>query len=299
MNQEITLEEAMKVASKTTDNTMRKILPSNVTPWVKLFDAMHWSALGDGKKLRPFLVLQTAIMFDVSYTESVRCASALELVHSYSLVHDDLPAMDNASLRRGKASTHKKFDEATAILAGDALLTLAFEVLADEQTHADVNIRMELVKSLARASGGHDGMIAGQVLDMISEGQELDESTLNTLQDMKTGALINSSVEFGAIIGRASEEERTALKKYSSNLGLAFQITDDILDVIGDTKITGKEVGNDVDNNKATYVSILGLDKAKKHAQFKIDEAVKALTIFGDRAKMLCELAYYILNRQK
>src|ERR1700759_5390790 len=206
---------------------------------------MRYSALGGGKRLRPFLVMSSSRIFGVADDCALRAAAAVECIHCYSLIHDDLPAMDNSDLRRGQPTVHKKYDEATAILAGDALLTLAFEVLSEPETHQDPHVRCELVKCLAKASGPH-GMVGGQMLDLIGEKQEFDFGTVSRLQRMKTGQLMAFAAESGAILGKAGESHRKALRNYAYDLGLAFQVTDDILDVEADPQDVGKDTKKDV-----------------------------------------------------
>ena len=238
----------------------------------RLLDAMRHGALGGGKRLRPFLTVETARLFDVAPAQALRAGAAVELVHCYSLVHDDLPAMDDDDTRRGRPTVHKAYDEATAILAGDSLLTLAFDVMAGPETHPSGEVRANLVLALARASG-LGGMAGGQMLDLAAEGRfgdapagGLDEPQIRQLQAMKTGALLAASVEIGALLGQASEAERAVLVTYGKALGAAFQIADDILDVVADTETLGKRQGADAENDKPTYVSLLGLDGARRQA---------------------------------
>ncbi len=279
--------------------TLNELMPSSSLPEARVIDAMRYSALGGGKRLRPFLVLNSARLFGVDDKHSLRVAAALEMIHCYSLIHDDLPAMDNDDMRRGRPTNHKAFDEATAILAGDSLLTYAFEVLSDEKTCADANIRCELVKELAIAAGGFSGMVSGQMLDLTAgEKPDIDLETISRLQDMKTGCLIRYGCEAGAIIGKASKKERDALVSYSKDIGLAFQITDDILDIEGDASLVGKAVGKDEDAGKVTFVSLLGLGEAKIRAKELVERANQTLDIFGDKAEFLQKVAEYILIRK-
>lgn len=264
----------------------------------RVVEAMKYSVLNGGKRLRPFLVINTANLFGVKVEYAIRTAAALEMIHSYSLIHDDLPAMDDDVLRRGNPTCHVKFDEATAILAGDGLLTYAFEYLADEKTHDLPEVRCELVKTLANAAGAFTGMVAGQMLDLYAEKiDHKDEQLILDIQRMKTGRLIKFAVEAGAILGGANEIERRALTNYSEKIGLAFQITDDILDVEGDEKKVGKTLRKDDEQGKVTYVSLWGLDRAKNKAKELIESAISDLSIFEDRAVLLNELAQYILRR--
>jgi farnesyl diphosphate synthase len=258
---------------------------------------MRYGTLNGGKRLRPFLAMHSAKLFNVDPKRSRRVAAAIEFVHCYSLIHDDLPAMDNADLRRGRASTHKEYDDATAILAGDALLTLAFEVLADETTHPDPHVRCELVHKLAEASGGH-GMCGGQILDMIGEEEEFDLGTISRLQRMKTGKLMAFACESGAILGKSDEPHRKALRNFAYDLGAAFQVTDDILDVEGNVIELGKDAGKDEQAGKSTFVSTMGKEQAKMRAEMLVQQAIRHLNVFGGRAGTLIELSQYVLGRR-
>ncbi|MDE2228834.1 MAG: polyprenyl synthetase family protein [Alphaproteobacteria bacterium] len=259
---------------------------------------MRYAALAPGKRLRPFLVLASAQLFTVGRRSALQAAVAVELMHAYSLVHDDLPAMDDSDLRRGRPTVHKTFDEATAILAGDGLLTLAFEVLAHPDTHGDPAVRCELVASLAQAAGAA-GMVGGQMFDLIAEEHpELDIGSITRLQRLKTGALIAFSCEAGAILGKAPAELRMALRGYAHDLGLAFQIADDLLDVHGSAGETGKPVGRDAAAGKATFVSILGADRARAQATLLVRQAVTHLDLFKERANLLREAARFVVDRR-
>lgn len=279
------------------NRTIERMLPETELPEAPLFEAMRHGVLAGGKRLRPFLVIHSANLFNVDTNRSRRVAAALEFIHCYSLVHDDLPAMDDAALRRGQPTVHKKYGEATAILAGDALLTLAFEVLADAETHEDPRVRCELVRALAQASGGH-GMIGGQMLDLIGEKEEFDLGTISRLQRMKTGKLMAFACEAGAILGKAGEPQRRALCNYAHDLGLAFQVTDDILDVESDPQDTGKDTGKDEEAGKSTFVSTMGRQGARERAEMLISQAKSHLHIFEGRAQILKELADYVLERR-
>jgi farnesyl diphosphate synthase len=292
-----TLQQQMDEVVTFTNKMLDKLLPSGDLPENRLFEAMRYSSLTGGKRLRAFMVLNSARLFGVDMRRAGRVAAALEMLHSYSLVHDDLPAMDDSDLRRGQPSTHKKFDEATAILAGDALLTQAFEILADNETHDDPRVRIELVSKLAIASGP-SGMVGGQMLDLIGENQKFDLGTISRLQRKKTGALISFACESGAILGKAGEPQRRALANYAHDLGLAFQVTDDILDVEGQTAETGKPTGQDAAAGKATFVSTMGLDQARNHAEMLVKQACVHLNIFDGRADVLKDLALYVLRRR-
>lgn len=267
----------------------------------RLIAAMRHAVLGGGKRVRPLLVIESAALFGVSPAQSANTAAALELIHCYSLAHDDLPAMDNDTLRRGQPTVWKAYDEWTAILAGDALLTLAFEILSRETTHADPAVRIALVGALARASGAA-GMVGGQALDLmadkLSDPPVPDADHVRRLQAMKTGALLVFACEAGAILGRADATERQALIDYGSALGLAFQIADDILDAEGDAAVVGKAVAKDAAANKATLVSLLGLDAARRMLAETEHGARSALEIFGDKAGVLKEAARFVVARK-
>ncbi len=291
------LQDAMDECADAVNLTIRSILPKTDLPESPLFDAMRHGTLGGGKRLRPFLAMQSAFLFNVDSSRARRAAAAIEFMHCYSLIHDDLPSMDNASLRRGQPTVHKQFDEATAILAGDALLTLSFEVLSERETHEDPRVRCELVRELAKASGGH-GMVGGQMLDLIGEREEFDLGTISRLQRLKTGKLMAFSCESGAILGKANEPHRKALRNFAFDLGLAFQVTDDILDVEADPQDTGKDTGKDEQAGKSTFVSTMGKDQAKNRAEMLVYQAVRHLRIFDGRATILEELADYVLQRR-
>lgn len=293
------LQNAMDEIAEAVNRTIERLLPETDLAEAPLYEAMRHGTLGGGKRLRPFLAVQSAFLFNVPSSRARRVAAAIEFVHCYSLIHDDLPAMDDAALRRGQPTVHKQYDEATAILAGDALLTLAFEVLADPETHNDPHVRCELIAKLAQASGGH-GMCGGQMLDLIAERDdvEFDVGEISRLQRMKTGKLMAFACEAGAILGKASEPQHRALCNYAHDLGLAFQVTDDILDVEADPQDTGKDTGKDADAGKATFVSTLGKDAARARAEMIAAQATRHLKIFEGRAKMLEELAGYVLERR-
>ncbi len=263
----------------------------------RLFSAMRYATLEGGKRLRPFLLMESARMFAVAESCALRAAAAIEMVHSYSLVHDDLPAMDDDDLRRGRPTTHKAFDEATAILAGDALLTGAFEVLADPLTHGDPLVRADLVLSLARAAGA-EGMVGGQMIDLAAENMTLDIGTITRLQRLKTGALIAFACEAGARLGKASPHARLALVGYAHDLGLAFQMTDDLLDAEGTTAEMGKRTKKDAGRGKATFVSILGPERARAQARFLAEQAVAHLDLFSEKADLLRQVALWVGDRK-
>lgn len=262
----------------------------------RLNEAMRYSALSEGKRLRPFLTVTTANLFGVSQSSSLQLAAAIEFVHTYSLIHDDLPAMDDDDVRRGKPSCHIEFDEATAILAGDALLTLAFEILSDRSTHTSHAVRCELVRSLAKAAGGN-GMVGGQMVDLESDNREMSINEIINLQRLKTGELFAVSCEGGAVLGNAPEHLRKLSKGYAHDIGLAFQITDDLLDAnASDNDNENNRI--DKSSNKATFVSAMGARKAKDQAKILADQAVRHLHIFGKKADLLRDLASYIVDRK-
>ncbi len=268
-----------------------------VAPPEKLAEAMRYAALGGGKRLRPVLLIESAALFGVRAENALDAAAALECVHCYSLVHDDLPAMDDDALRRGRPTVHLAFNEATAILAGDGLLTLAFEILATPQTHGDPSVRGELALGLARAAGWA-GMAGGQSLDLEAEDQQLEVNDIRRLQALKTGALIQFACVGGAILGRAEGESWQALETYGRLLGQAFQLADDLLDVTGDTDKLGKETGKDSGAGKATLVAALGLDEARAELERLEGEAIASLEKFGDSAHTLREAATFVSRRE-
>lgn len=280
------------------------LLPGEIARPPILLAAMRHGALGGGKRLRPFLVVETAALFAADRRQALRAGAALELAHCYSLVHDDLPAMDDDDLRRGRPTVHRAFDEATAILAGDALLTLAFDVMADPSTHGSAEIRAALVLALARAAG-LGGMVGGQMIDLEAEGrfeggvpQRLHPDAIRRLQAMKTGALLAASVEAGAILGGAGPAERAALLAYGRSLGAAFQVADDILDVEATQEELGKATAKDQDRGKATLVSALGMAEAKRERDRLSEQAVSALAVFGEAAETLREAARFVASRR-
>ncbi len=291
-----TVADASGVTVRLTDALIGRLLSVPPGLEARVYDAMRYSALAPGKRLRPLLVLAGARLFSVARSSALQVAAAIEMVHAYSLIHDDLPAMDNSDLRRGRPTCHKMFDDATAVLAGDGLLTMAFEVLAHPDTHGDPAVRCELVAALAGAAGAA-GMVGGQMIDLIAEKQTLDIGEITRLQRMKTGALIAFSCEAGAILAKAGAEQRTALRGYAHDLGLAFQIADDLLDVEGSAEATGKPVGADAAAGKATFVSILGVERARAQAGLLVDQAVAHLDLFGQRAELLRQVARFVITR--
>ncbi|WP_341208554.1 farnesyl diphosphate synthase [uncultured Sphingomonas sp.] len=291
------LKAALKEVSAEMDRRFDALLPVPNDPRADLYRAMRHATIGGGKRLRPLLVFATARLFDVARDAAARVAVALEAIHVYSLIHDDLPAMDDDDLRHGKPTVHKAFDEATAILAGDCLHALAFEVLADPATHADPFVRAELIADLARASGP-SGMAGGQAMDLKADGTRFDLSTVTRLQQMKTGALIGAAVEGGAILGRIPPEGRRHLRGYAHDLGLAFQIVDDLLDVEGDEELAGKKLRKDGEQGKETFVSLLGVDRARQQSRMLVDQAIDHLRSYGEEAELLRAIARFVIDRR-
>ena len=290
-------KDTLTEVASLTEAAMDRLIHQADGPEVQVLEAMRYSCFAGGKRLRPFLVLASADLFKVSRSNSERVAAAVEMVHTYSLIHDDLPAMDDDDLRRGKPTCHKKFDEATAILAGDGLLTLAFEILAEDKTHQSADVRAELILEMSKAIGAQ-GMVGGQMLDLVAEGHELDMPEITRLQRMKTGALINYSCMAGAVLGKANEGQRHMLSAYAHDLGLAFQIVDDLLDVEGTAEEMGKAVNKDEDAGKATFVSFLGVERAREQADILTDQAIKHLEIFGEKSNLLKNLAEFVVHRR-
>ena len=291
------LTEAMSETARLVDNELDALLPVPETAEARLIEAMRYACLNGGKRMRAFLVMETARLFVVNRTCAARVAAAVEMLHAYSLVHDDLPAMDNDDWRRGKPSCHKAFDEATAILAGDALQTRAFEVLAGQDTHADAEVRCELIAAFAHATGAA-GMVGGQMIDILAEGQSLGGPEITRLQALKTGRLIQFSAEAGAILGRASPAQRHCIAAYGRELGGAFQIYDDVLDEAGTDAELGKTAGKDAAQGKATMVALLGVERARAHAVHLADQAATHLESFGERAALLRLLARFTVTRK-
>ncbi len=278
------------------EHNLLELLPVPEGMEDQVVDAMRYALLAGGKRLRPFLVMMTSHLFSVADAHAIRVAVAVECLHTYSLIHDDLPAMDDDDMRRGKPSVHKKFDEATAILAGDALLTLSFEILADAKTHPDPEIRCDLITALSRAVGTM-GMVGGQMIDLKAENQSLIESEINRMQQMKTGALIVFSCEASAILAKVDGEKREALKHYARDIGLAFQIVDDLLDVESSSEDIGKTAGKDAQAGKATLVSLMGVSDARLNADNLIKQAIEGLQVFDEKADILRSLAAFIVHR--
>lgn len=289
--------EALSTAAAAVEDTIVLLLtpPNPAAP--HLWAAMRYASLSGGKRLRPFFVLQSAQLCGVSGEPALRTAAAVEMIHAYSLAHDDLPAMDDDDLRRGQPTVHRQFDEATAILAGDALQSLAFEVLADPATHPSAEVRSNLVAALARASGAA-GMAGGQMLDLSTAGTDWDASSVEQLQSLKTAAMFAVSCESGAILGEASADQRAALRAFGVNFGLAFQITDDLMDVTGDAREAGKALGKDAAQGKATLVELVGIDGAREIAARFCHNAMESLDLYGDKADFLREVTRRLTDRR-
>jgi farnesyl diphosphate synthase len=278
------------------DRAFDALLPVPDDPRDRLVEAMRYAAIGGGKRLRPLLLASVAEMYGVDRGAAIRAGIAIEAIHVYSLIHDDLPCMDNDALRHGKATVHLAFDEATAVLAGDSLHAFAFEVLADPATSADPFTRVELVQALGHASGAQ-GMAGGQMMDLVAETSQFDLQTVTRLQQLKTGALLGAAVEMGAILGRVAPEGRMHLRGYARDIGLAFQIADDLIDHEGDAKIAGKAVGKDAGAGKQTFVSLLGAERAREQAQMLVEQAIAHLSQHGKEADLLRAVARYIIER--
>ncbi len=286
----------MSEAVRDTEATLADLIGEPTGREGRLIEAMRYASLNGGKRLRAYLVLEIAALFEVPRAAAARVAASVEMIHAYSLVHDDLPAMDDDDLRRGQPSTHRKFDEATAILAGDALQTRAFEVLVEPDTHPDPLTRCELVAALAAAAGAR-GMAGGQMIDMLAEGHTLELTEVTRLQALKTGRLIQFSAEAGAILGKAGPAVRGQIAAYGRDLGAAFQIADDVLDTAGDTATIGKTAGKDAAAGKATLVALIGLEQASAAARKLSEQAASHLDSFGSPARRLRELASYVIAR--
>jgi farnesyl diphosphate synthase len=293
----VSLQHAMAENARAVNELLERLLKMHDGRESRLMEAMRYSTLAGGKRIRPFLVSASARLFTVAESCALRVAAAVEMVHCYSLVHDDLPAMDDDDLRRGQPTCHIRFDEATAILAGDALLTKAFEVLGEPATHPDPQVRCNLVSALAKAAGD-EGMVGGQMLDLMAEEAKLDMPEITRLQRMKTGALITFSCEAGAILGKAAEPAHLALRAYAHDLGLAFQIADDLLDVEGSAAEVGKKTGKDAAAGKATFVSLLGVERARAQADMLAEQAARHLEMFEEKADHLRELARFVVKRR-
>lgn len=278
------------------DGAFDALLPVPDDARARLIEAMRYAAIGGGKRLRPLLLASVAEMYGVQREAAIRAGIAIESIHVYSLIHDDLPCMDNDATRHGKPTLHLAFDEATAVLAGDSLHAFAFEVLADPATSPDPFTQIELVRTLGHASGAQ-GMAGGQMMDLVAEESEFDLPTVTRLQQLKTGALLGAAVEMGAILGRIPPEGRTHLRGYARDIGLAFQIADDLIDHEGDAAVAGKAVGKDAAAGKETFVSLLGPDRAREQARMLVEQAIEHLSPHGREADLLRAVARYIIER--
>lgn len=292
------LKDGLARIQREVDSVFDAALPTPPDSRARLVEAMRYAVIGGGKRVRPLLLVSTAEMFGVRRDAALRAGCAVEAIHAYSLIHDDLPCMDDDDLRHGKPTIHKAFDEATAVLAGDALHALAFELLAEDETSHDPFIRSELVLTLGRASG-MGGMAGGQMMDMMAENEDYDLRTITRLQQLKTGALLSASVEMGAIMGRVAPEGRGHLRNYARDIGLAFQIVDDLLDHEGDEAKAGKALRKDTEQGKATFVSLMGAGHAREQAHALVEQAIGHLASHGDEAKMLRTLARFIVERDR
>ncbi|MEO6359923.1 MAG: polyprenyl synthetase family protein [Sphingomicrobium sp.] len=280
------------------DTFLTAMLPATGDGRDRLFDAIRHAAIGGGKRLRPLLTMASCQMFAIDRRPALRVGAAIEAVHVYSLIHDDLPCMDDDDLRRGKPTLHKAFDEAVAVLAGDSLQALAFEIIADPETHADPFVRSELVLELARAAGP-SGMAGGQMLDLAAEGRTLDLAEIGRLQQLKTGALIEYSIDAACIMARLPAEARTPYRGYARNIGLAFQIADDLIDHGGDAAAAGKRTGKDEAQGKATFVSLLGEERARQQAEMLVEQACEHLGEHGSEADLLRAIARFAIERDR
>lgn len=286
------LADALAAIARDIDTMFDALLPAEGV----LGKAMRYAAIGGGKRLRPLLLTATAAIHGCDRSQAMRAAVAIEAVHAFSLAHDDLPCMDDDAMRHGKPSLHKAFDEAVAVLAGDALNTFAFEVLADPATSGDPFVRSELVLVLATASGSQ-GMVGGQILDIEGEGKAFDLPAITRMQQLKTGALLSAAVEMGAVLGKVPVEGRNHLKGYARDIGLAFQIADDLLDHTGDEAKAGKALRKDAAAGKQTFVGLLGADRAREQARMLVDQAIAYLGSYGQEADLLRAVARYIVER--
>jgi len=290
------LAEGLARIQRDIDSAFDALLPVPQDSRSKLIEAMRYAAIGGGKRLRPLLLVSVAELYGVDRHTAVRCGAAVESIHIYSLIHDDLPCMDDDDMRHGKPTLHKAYDEATAVLAGDAFQAFAFEVLSDPAVIGDPWTRADLVQALACASGAN-GMVGGQMIDIVAEGGGFDLPMVTRLQQLKTGALLAASVEMGAILGKLAPEGRNHLRAYSRDIGLAFQIADDLLDHEGDQAKAGKSLRKDAEANKQTFVSLLGAERAREQARLLVDQAVDHLRQHGPEADLLRALARYIVER--
>lgn len=280
------------------DSLFDALLPVPADSRARLFEAVRYAVIAGGKRLRPLLLVATAEMYGVGRAAALRAGAALEAIHVYSLIHDDLPCMDNDDLRHGKPTLHRAFDEATAVLAGDTLQCFAFEILANPATSGDPFTRIELVSTLAQASGA-SGMAGGQMMDIVAETSDFDLPTVTRLQQLKTGALLGAAVEMGAILGKVPPEGRTHLRGYARDIGLAFQIADDLLDHEGDAEAAGKALRKDAEAGKQTFVSLLGAERARAQARMLVDQAITHLSQHGAEADLLRAVARFIVERDR
>jgi farnesyl diphosphate synthase len=287
--------EAAEVSAEV-DDFFSRLLPPTGDSREHLFEAMRHAAIGGGKRLRPLLTIAASKLFAISRERAMRVGCAIEAIHVYSLIHDDLPCMDDADLRRGKSSVHKAFGEAVAVLAGDSLHALSFEILAHPATHDDPFVRCELVLALAQAAGPN-GMAGGQMMDLIAEGEQLDLPAITRLQQLKTGALIEYAVEAACILMKLPPEARTPYRGYARNIGLAFQIADDLIDHSGDAAAAGKPTRKDANAGKATFVSLTGEERARQQASFLVNQAVEHLSGHGEEADLLRAIARFAIER--
>jgi farnesyl diphosphate synthase len=290
------LSHALAAIARDIDAGFDALLPIPDDPRRRLIEAMRYAAIGGGKRLRPLLLVATAEIHAVPRAAAVRAGVAVEAIHVYSLIHDDLPCMDDDAVRHGKPTLHRAFDEATAVLAGDSLHAMAFELLADPVTSGDPFVRAELVQTLAAASGA-GGMAGGQMMDIAAEHERFDLPTVTRLQQLKTGALLGAAVEMGAILGRVPAEGRGPLRGYARDMGLAFQIADDLLDVEGDEARAGKALRKDADRGKQTFVTLLGLERAREQAAMLMEQAISHLSGYGEEADVLRAIARYVVER--
>ena len=291
------LEDRLKQAADRTNAALDALLPRAQGSEARLMEAMRYAALGGGKRLRPFFTLEAGALLETDESALLRAAAAIECVHTYSLVHDDLPCMDDDDLRRGRPTVHRQFDEATALLAGDALLTLAFEILADPATHPDPQMRCLLIAGLAKAAGAA-GMVAGQAADMAGAEIGSDLIAVTRMNRMKTGSLINFSVDAATVIGAAREDQRTALNRYAHDVGLAFQMVDDLLDAEGVVRDTGKAVHKDAARGKVNFVTVLGVEATRERVKMLAAQAKRHLAVFGPRARVLLDAVDFIVERR-
>ena len=290
------LGEAFERVQSDIDSAVDAFLPVPDDSRARLVEAMRYAAIGAGKRMRPLLLVATSELFGVNLNAAINAGCAVEAIHAYSLIHDDLPCMDDDAMRHGKPSVHKAFDDATAVLAGDCLHALAFDILTQLDTSADPFVRSELVATLARASG-HDGMAGGQMMDIVSQEENYDLRQITRLQQLKTGALLAASVEMGAVLGRVPPEGRAHLRAYARDIGLAFQIADDLLDVEGDEAKAGKALRKDEEQGKQTFVTLMGVEQASAQATMLVEQAGRHLSSYGEDARLLVELADFVVKR--